>query len=213
MRLSSLEPWDLDGEFFDLWRDSRLCRHLHLPLQSGCGATLRRMARKTTPVAFAELVAAVRAAIPGAAITTDVIVGFPGEDEAEFAESLEFVRRMDFASAHVFSYSARPGTAAARMPRQVAFAVRKVRSARMHAVINEAASRYQQQFLGQDLDVLWENTASFGPAGWKLSGLTDNYLRVHVHSPQLLWNQLTPVHLSAFTQEGLWGELTGSFQK
>ncbi len=207
LRLSSLEPWDLDANFFELWQNPRLCRHLHLPLQSGCGSTLRRMARKTTPASFAGLVAAARRAIPQVAITTDVIVGFPGEDEAEFAESLDFIRRMDFAGGHVFSYSARPGTAAARMLNQVAPAVRKERSAQIRAVFDEAAARYQEQFLGQDREVLWESTDSYGPDGWRLSGLTDNYLRVHTHSPQPLWNQVTLVHLSTLTMEGLSGEL------
>ena len=87
LRLSSLEPWDIHPDFFQLWQDSRLCRHLHLPLQSGCAATLRRMARKTTPESFAGLVAAARSAIPDVAITTDIITGFPGESEAEFQES------------------------------------------------------------------------------------------------------------------------------
>ncbi len=92
LRLSSLEPWDLDEEFFGLWQDPRLCRHLHLPLQSGCAATLERMQRKTTPASFASLVESARRSIAEVAITTDVITGFPGESEAEFAESLAFVR-------------------------------------------------------------------------------------------------------------------------
>ena len=127
LRLSSLEPWDLDAEFFSLWEDKRLCRHLHLPLQSGCAATLRRMRRKTTPEDFARLVEAARRLIPGVAITTDVIAGFPGEDESEFAESLAFVQAMRFAGGHVFTYSARPGTVAARQAAQVPHALRKER--------------------------------------------------------------------------------------
>ena len=127
LRLSSLEPWDLDAELFSLWADPRLCRHLHLPLQSGCAATLRRMARKTTPDDFARLVETARRLIPDVAITTDLIAGFPGEDEAEFAESLAFVQAMQLAGGHVFTYSARPGTAAARMAPQVPHADRKER--------------------------------------------------------------------------------------
>ncbi|MBI3360066.1 MAG: MiaB/RimO family radical SAM methylthiotransferase, partial [Chloroflexi bacterium] len=98
LRLSSLEPWDLSPDFFDLWpqSDGRLCRHLHLPLQSGCSVTLRRMARRTTPEKFAGLVAAARERIPEVAISTDVIVGFPGETERELDETLSFVRGMNF---------------------------------------------------------------------------------------------------------------------
>ena len=125
LRLSSLEPWDLEPNFFTLWENPRLCRHLHLPLQSGSAATLRRMARKTTPHAFEQLVQAARQAIPGVAITTDIITGFPGESEAEFAECLAFVRQMGFAGGHVFTYSPRPGTAAASMPGQVPESLRK----------------------------------------------------------------------------------------
>ena len=107
LRLSSLEPWDLDADFFSLWNPStsagRLMPHLHLPLQSGCESTLRLMARKTTPASFRQLVAAARNAIPDVAITTDIIAGFPGETDDEFAESLAFVREMNFAGGHVFT--------------------------------------------------------------------------------------------------------------
>lgn len=207
LRLSSLEPWDLDPDFFGLWQDARLCRHLHLPLQSGSASTLRRMARKTTPEAFINLVSAARQAIPGVAITTDIIAGFPGESEAEFEESLAFTRRMEFAGGHVFSYSARPGTAAARMPGKLSAAVRKNRNAQLRAVLDESALRYREQFLGQELGVLWENAASFGPQGWKVSGLTDNYLRVVSFAPRQLWNHITPVKLESISAEGLQGTL------
>jgi threonylcarbamoyladenosine tRNA methylthiotransferase MtaB len=209
LRLSSLEPWDLDGEFFAAWQDPRLCRHLHLPLQSGSAATLRRMARKTTPDSFAALVDAARRLIPGVAITTDVIVGFPGESELEFAESLDFVRQMHFAGGHVFTYSARPGTAAARMPGQVEHPVRKERNARMRHVFGESASEYQQRFLGSILPVLWESAAALGPQGWRMSGLTDNYLRVTAHADQHLWNRITPVRLTALDNQGIMGSVEG----
>jgi len=210
VRLSSLEPWDLAADFFSLWKDSRLCRHLHLPLQSGCAETLRRMARKTTPEAFAGLVEAARAAIPGVAITTDVIVGFPGESEAEYAASLGFVAAMQFAGGHVFSYSARPGTAAARMPAQVPHLLRKERSAQMRATLAESADHYQDHFLGKVLPVLWESATALGPDGWQVSGLTDNYLRVSAQAPQTCWNQITPVHLVGHTAEGMVGQLQGA---
>jgi threonylcarbamoyladenosine tRNA methylthiotransferase MtaB len=207
LRLSSLEPWDLDAGFFELWRDPRLCRHLHLPLQSGCAATLRRMARKTTPAAFAGLVAQARLAIPDVAITTDLICGFPGESEAEFAESLDFVRQMRFAGGHVFTYSPRPGTAAARMPNQVPHPTRKHRNAQMRLALAESAEDYQGRFIGQMLPVLWESAAALGPEGWEMKGLTGNYLRVSARAPRRLWNQITPVRLSGFDPEGLVGHI------
>ena len=207
LRLSSLEPWDLDERFFELWQNPRLCRHLHLPLQSGSTATLRRMARKTTPRSFSRLVEAARAVIPQVAITTDIITGFPGESEAEFAESLEFVCAMHFADGHVFTYSPRPGTAAARMPDQVTESVRKERNARMRMILTESANRYQAAFIGQVLPVLWESAAGLDLLGWQMSGLTDNYLRVHAHAARDLWNQITPVRLTSIANEGLSGYL------
>ncbi|MDD5466737.1 MAG: MiaB/RimO family radical SAM methylthiotransferase [Anaerolineales bacterium] len=208
LRLSSLEPWDLDEDFFSLWEDERLCRQLHLPLQSGNAATLRRMARKTTPEAYARLVEAARRAIPQVAITTDIIAGFPGETEAEFTESLAFVHQMRFAGGHVFTYSARPGTAAARLPSQVPHAERRERNARLRAALAKSAQAYQEAFLGATLPVLWETATALGPEGWRLSGLTDNYLRVQAATQAPLWNQLMPVRLARLEQGAFWGELS-----
>jgi threonylcarbamoyladenosine tRNA methylthiotransferase MtaB len=207
LRLSSVEPWDLDEEFFRLWENPRLCRHLHLPLQSGCAATLRRMGRNTTPEAYARLVECARAVIPGIAITTDIITGFPGETETEFAESLHFIKELQFSDGHVFTYSARPGTAAARMPGQVAFAERKERNARARELIAQSAQEYRSGFIGQVLPVLWESATALEPEGWKLSGLTSNYLRVSAHAPQRLWNQITPVRLLGLAGGNLFGQI------
>jgi threonylcarbamoyladenosine tRNA methylthiotransferase MtaB len=205
VRLSSLEPWDLNESFFSLWQNERLCRHLHLPLQSGCKETLRRMARKTPPQSFADLVMAARQAIPGVAITTDVIVGFPGETEEEFMESLSFVQAMQLAGGHVFAYSARPGTAAARMPGQVPHSLQKARSSQMRAVLDESAAAYQASFLNQTVSVLWENIKEVDTQGWVVSGLTDNYLRISSRSSQDLWNQITQVHVTGVASHGLTG--------
>lgn len=206
LRLSSLEPWGLPDDFFGLWKDPRLCRHLHLPLQSGSPATLKRMSRKTTPAAFAQLVERARAACPEMAITTDIISGFPGEGEAEFSESLEFVRQMAFAGGHVFTFSARPGTPAARMAGQVPLAERRARNAALQAVLAASAQVYRQQFLGQTLPVLWES-ADAREAGWRLSGLSDNYLRVEGFSPVRAVNTIQHVRLLEERQERMWGEL------
>jgi len=207
IRLSSLEPWDLDEAFFGLWENPRMCRHLHLPLQSGCAQTLRRMARNTTPEAYARLLEQARALIPDVAITTDIIVGFPGESEAEFEASLAFVESMQFAGGHVFTFSPRPGTAAARLPNPVASQVKRERSQRMRAILRESARRFRQRFLGRELDVLWESTDAYGPEGWRLHGLSDNYLRVEVISPVKLWNQISRVRMVAESEKGLLGEI------
>jgi threonylcarbamoyladenosine tRNA methylthiotransferase MtaB len=207
LRLSSLEPWDLDAEFFRLWENPRLCRHLHLPLQSGCAATLRRMARKTTPESFAALVTAARQVMPDVAITTDIITGFPGESEDEFRESLDFVRSMRFAGGHVFTYSPRPGTAAARMSDQIPFETRKERNAQMRHALAEAERAYQTGFIGAVLPVLWESAARLGPNGWEMSGLSGNYLRVNAAAPRALWNQITPVRVTGLAEQHLQGSI------
>ena len=195
LRLSSLEPWDLDADFFSLWEDARLCQHLHLPLQSGCEATLKRMARKTTPASFRDLVTAARQIMPGAAITTDIIAGFPGETEDEFAESLAFVKEMNFAGGHAFTYSPRPGTGAARMKEQVRPEVRKERNAIYRAAFEESAKAYRQRFIGKTLPVLWESTTQLDEHGWQMEGHTGNYLRVRAMAPAPRWNEMDDVEL------------------
>jgi threonylcarbamoyladenosine tRNA methylthiotransferase MtaB len=206
LRLSSLEPWDLSPHFFEVWSDARLCRHLHLPLQSGCDATLKRMARRTTQAQFHELVSAARAQIPDLAISTDVIVGFPGETEGEFEISSAFVREMAFMKLHVFRYSPRAGTAAARMPGQVPEEIRKERSARLLALSDEGARRFCERFVGREVDVLWEQIVGASEAGFYNTGLTDNYLRVEMESPTVLTNTITTVRLAAVTGHGFRAE-------
>ena len=196
LRLSSLEPWDLDADFFSLWADKRLMPHLHLPLQSGCEATLRRMARKTTPQAFRELVRAARAVMPEVAITTDIIAGFPGETEEEFAESLEFVKEMNFAGGHVFSYSPRSGTGAAKMKSQVRPELRKKRNHILYDALEESAKSYRQKFIRQTMSVLWESVSEMGEWGWQMEGLSGNYLRVNAFAPSPRWNEIDRVILN-----------------
>jgi threonylcarbamoyladenosine tRNA methylthiotransferase MtaB len=205
LRLSSLEPWDLDADFFSLWENERLMPHLHLPLQSGCESTLKRMARKTTPQSFRELVSAARAVISDAAITTDIIAGFPGETEEEFAESLDFVRQMSFAGGHVFTYSPRPGTGAAKMKGQVKPELRKKRNHILRDALEESAISYRQKFLGQIMSVLWESTSEMGEWGWQMEGLTGNYLRVNAFAPSPKWNEIDLVKLNEFADNRMLG--------
>ena len=207
IRLSSIEPWDLSPELLSLWQEqspspSRLCRHLHIPLQSGCNATLRRMKRRYTTAQYAEFLRQARAAMPDLAVTTDVIVGFPGEDEDEFAASTKFVASMRFARIHVFSFSPRPGTAAAAMPDQIPPHIKKKRSEHMHAIARQSAREFQHRFIGKTMDVLWEQRE-----GNRWTGLTDNYIRVEVTSAQDLHNRILPVQLLECTSRGLRGEL------
>jgi threonylcarbamoyladenosine tRNA methylthiotransferase MtaB len=207
LRLSSLEPWDIAPDFFKLWGNRRLARHLHLPLQSGCGATLKRMARKISPEAYADLLETARSAIPDAAITTDIIVGFPGETEVEFAESLIFIKEMNFSRGHVFTYSERKGTPAARFPDPVPYPARKSRSAVMRQHFKTAERAYMNLFLGETLPVLWESADPRDPDGWELRGLTDNYLRVSSVSPERYWNQFDLVKLTGVNGRGMVGQI------
>ena len=178
IRLSSLEPWDLSPDFFELWQDRRLCRHLHLPLQSGCDATLKRMRRNTDQRRFRELVECARDSIPELRLTTDVIVGFPGESEEEFAQSEQFIREMDFGGLHVFRYSSRPGTPASRMRKQVSNSAKKNRSARLLALSEEMEKAFATSIQGTQQEVLWEQVSGATPDGFIVSGYTDNYMRV-----------------------------------
>lgn len=207
LRLSSLEPWELADGFFDLWAQHapRLCPHLHLPLQAGTDFLLRRMARRCTTASFRNMVAAARASVPDLIVTTDLIVGFPGESDAEFEEGLAFVREMQFADAHIFPFSPRPGTAAAAFTEPVDACVKKERARRLQAVIEETGRRARSRVVGTVRPVLWERPThppAGGPLVW--TGFTDNYLRAACETPPHvdLYNRITPARL-----DGLHGDL------
>ncbi|HEY2289165.1 MAG TPA: tRNA (N(6)-L-threonylcarbamoyladenosine(37)-C(2))-methylthiotransferase MtaB [Thermoanaerobaculia bacterium] len=202
LRLTSIAPWDLDERLLDLWRDRRLCRHLHLSLQSGATATLRRMRRPYTAEAYLALLGRVRAAVPGVAVTTDVIVGFPGETDEEFAESLATVETAGFARIHVFPYSPRPGTTAEGMPDQVPLEEKKERMERMLAAAGRAERAFRTAHLGTRQTVLWER-----PKDGLGHGLTDNYLRVLCPEGAGLWNRFSEVEVVGLAADGMWGEV------
>ncbi len=200
IRLSSLEPWDLDENFFRLWENPRMCRHLHLPLQSGCDQTLKRMLRRTSQAEFREIVQMARQAAPEIAISTDLIVGFPGETEHEFAESYAFAAEMDFMKIHVFPYSAMPGTPAARMKGQLDKLTAKDRVRQIQQLSDEGGRRFFARFLGQTMPVLWEGVRGASEAGFLHTGFTDNYIRVETTHPEVLTNTLTPTKLVYLTE-------------
>jgi threonylcarbamoyladenosine tRNA methylthiotransferase MtaB len=215
LRLSSLEPWDIEPGFFDLWRqsDGRLCPHLHLPLQAGCDKTLKRMARRTRTASFRALVDEARARIPGLALSTDIIAGFPGESAADFDASLRFIEEMAFAHIHVFPYSARQGTAAASFGGQVPVEERRRRVDVLEAVARRTGEAARRSFLGDVRPVLWETLERpANGAGPLWSGLTDNYLRVQAIAPAGLdlENRITPARLVAVDGNVLWVEVTST---
>lgn len=193
LRLSSIEPWGLDQDFFALWNDPRMCRHIHFPLQSGSRTVLKRMVRYTTPEKYQDLVNLARKIIPELALTTDIIVGFPQETDAEFEESLEFVREMKFAGGHVFKYSLREGTAAARLPGRVHGRIAHERSRKMRELLAQSAAAYEARFLGQTLDALWESGSQLPDGRWTVHGLSGNYLRVSAILPENRWNHVDTV--------------------
>lgn len=191
LRLSSLQPRELSAELLALWKDTRLCPHFHLSLQSGSDSVIARMRRRYTTAEFELALGWIRAMVPGVAITTDVIVGFPGETEHEFIESLEFCRRMGFARIHVFPFSTRPRTEAAAMSGQVQESVKKERARQMLDLARESAACFREQFAGAELDVLWEKQT--GQGVW--SGVTGNYLRVYRKDTRNLSNRVSRLRL------------------
>ena len=202
LRLGSLESVELSAELLELMRtEPRFAAHLHLPLQAGSDNVLRAMNRHYTTEQFAQLVADVRAAVPGVAISTDIIVGFPGETEEDFAAGLAFVHAMGFARMHVFPYSARKGTPAAQRTDQVPPMVRRERAARMQALAEELAEAYHRTQLGSAQEVLFETTED-----GVTDGLTETYVRVYTDAP-VTRGEIVPVRLTHLYKDGVWGEM------
>ncbi len=214
LRLSSLEPWELAEGFFDLWQQwpSRLCPHLHLPLQAGTDKQLRQMARRCTVASFGQLVQDARAAMPDLILTTDLIAGFPGETEADFQAGLAFVEALRFAHAHIFPFSAREGTAAAKFGETVPTPVKKARAQALRRVIEQTGQIERQRFVGTQRPVLWEGEGQplTDQPGRLWSGLTDNYLRITTVVPADidLHNRTTMTQLTAVSGETLLGVLS-----
>lgn len=207
IRLSSIEPWDLDKDFFGLWENPRLCRQLHMPLQSGCQETLRRMGRKNSTAEYSQFVAEARRICPEIAITTDIMVGFPGETDKEFQESLKFVEAMKYAGGHVFVFSPRSSTPAEKMTDQIPMSIRKNRSLAMRKLLESARTAYQGSFLGKEMDVLWETGSQLSDNKWKIKGLTDNYIKVTCLTGSRRWNVIDKVRLLSLTHDEMLGEI------
>ena len=179
IRLSSIEPMTLNQEFIDSIKDSKkLCHHFHISLQSGCDETLKRMNRKYTTAQFKGIVDGLREAFDDVAITTDIMVGFPDESDEEFNKTVEFVRNIKFADAHVFQYSQRRGTPAAKRPNQISPDVKEKRSKIIIAETQKTRDEFINRFIGKTMRVLFEQPAKDG----LFEGKTDNYITVHAPS-------------------------------
>ena len=202
LRLSSLQPEEITPDLLALWNSPRLCRHFHLSLQSGSNTVLRRMNRRYTTAGYARAAALIRSAVPAAAITTDIITGFPGETAEEFAASYEFCKTMEFARIHVFPFSPRKGTEAAALTDRVSDTEKRQRTEQMLALAETCIVNFSRKFLDQSLTVLFEQME-----GGYWSGLTDNYIRVYVAGPDDLTNRMLPVTLKEIRSDGVMGML------
>jgi len=205
LRLSSLQPSEVSPELLALWQDDRLCRHFHLALQSGSDTVLQRMKRSYSLDEYRRTLNLIREKMPDAAITTDIMVGFPGESDAEFEQSHSFCGQAGFANIHVFPFSPRPETLAARMPEQINGKVRQERNRRMLALSLSARRHFCEQLLGQTVPVLWEKET--GPGSGIYSGLTGNYIRVFAQSNKSLGNEIRPARLVELRSQGIWGTI------
>ena len=214
VRLSSLQAQDVRMDLLRLWDDPRLCRHFHLPLQSGSDRVLTTMRRRYTARQFLEAASLIRDRVPDVAITTDVMVGFPGETEADFRETYGLCQEIGFAAIHVFPYSRRPGTAAALMREQTSPAIKRERLEQMLALARASAEAFRARFEGRTMAVLWEEARRRG-ARTVWQGLTGNYLRVYTDAgkpfepagAQDLTNRILPTRLTGAAADGLLGVL------
>lgn len=205
LRLGSLESVEVEPRLLTLMQeDARFCRHLHLPLQSGCDKTLQAMHRPYTTAKFKTLLADIKTRVPDIAITTDVIVGFPGETEADFETTCKFAESCGFSKMHIFPFSARKGTPAEKFAGAVTEAVKKERADILGRIDETMHKAFLQAMVGQTAEVLFEQ-----PAGEDyFEGLTGNYQRVFVKSGgRNLGGEILPVKITAFDGEKLLGEI------
>ena len=204
VRLGSLESVEVEPRLLELMaNEPRLCKHLHLPLQSGCDKILQAMHRPYDTARFTQLLQQIRAQVPDVAITTDIIVGFPGETEEDFATTLAFAEKCGFAKMHIFPYSKRKGTPAEKMPNQVDEAVKGERAARLAAVDEKLHQAMLKQMVGKTEEVLFEQPVD----AVHMEGLCGPYLRVVVPGTIELANTIAQVKITGIVDDWLTGEI------
>ncbi len=200
IRLGSLEPWELPAGFFSLFQNTRLMPHLHLPLQSGSDSVLRRMTRRCKTNEFIDIVEEARQSIPHFNVTTDIIVGFPGETEEEWLESYHLIKKIGFGHLHIFTYSSREGTKAATLPNPVKNEIKKQRSKQLHQLAETMKSQFIEKNIGKKFNVLWEGHKQQLDDGEQLIyGYTPNYLRVacKISADKSIENKILSVRLDS----------------
>jgi threonylcarbamoyladenosine tRNA methylthiotransferase MtaB len=194
IRLSSIEANDLTSALLKMIsRSKKVCKHLHIPLQSGDDRILKKMNRHYKAAGFLKLIKAIKKAIPGIAITTDVLVGFPGESETNFSNTADLIKEILPLKAHIFPYSARPGTQAAGFSGMIPAAKISQRVTHLNKIAQTCRDKYMRCFLGRKMPVLVEGRVVSCPGYWQ--GHTDNYLRVIIHSKEDLKNRILTVKL------------------
>lgn len=205
VRFASVEPWDLPDDFFTLFANPRLMPHMHLPIQSGADSVLRRMSRRCKTAEFQQLVEQARQQVPGFNVTTDVIVGFPGETESEWQQTVDYIESVGFGHLHVFSFSPRQGTKAAMLPNPVPNTIKKQRSQEMRLLGDKMKAAFNETLVGGRANVLWERGKETEQGTLVFQGYTPNYVKVHtqVSNDQSLENRICPALIEQFDSEQL----------
>ena len=201
IRLASVEPWDLPDNFFNLFQDSRLMPHMHLPIQSGSDTVLKRMARRCKTEEFSRIVEKARDSVPLFNITTDLIVGFPGETEEEWQQTMDYVERTGFGHIHIFSFSRREGTKAANFPGQIEKSIKKERSQQMHLLAAKLKTIELQKQVGNSYTVLWEQQTNQGSGLW--TGYTPQYHKIVSDDSKIRDAKITEVTVDLVSADGL----------
>ncbi|WAA11506.1 tRNA (N(6)-L-threonylcarbamoyladenosine(37)-C(2))-methylthiotransferase MtaB [Fervidibacillus halotolerans] len=197
LRISSIEASQLTDEVIDVIdRSNIIVRHMHVPLQSGSDSVLKRMRRKYTMAEYEERILKLKQALPDVAITSDVIVGFPGETEEEFLETYKFIEKHQFAELHVFPYSKRTGTPAARMENQVPEEIKERRVHRLISLSDRLANQYTSRFEGKELEVIPEGVYKEDAKGTFLEGYSDNYIKVVFPGSEEMIGQIVRVKIT-----------------
>ena len=202
LRLGSLESIELDQEILEIMnQDQRLCRQLHLPLQSGSDKILKKMNRNYTTAEFKALIDNIYAKVPGVAITTDVIVGFPGEKSTDFNEAVEFIKNMNFSKIHIFPYSKRKNTPAANYAEQVSEDEKKKRSVYLKEISDMANAKYRNKMLNTTVEILVENiTPDYA------EGLASNYVKVYCENNNFQKDNFYKLKIIKLYKDGVWAE-------
>jgi threonylcarbamoyladenosine tRNA methylthiotransferase MtaB len=204
LHVSSLQPDEITSELLSLWQDKRLVQHFHLPLQSGCDRTLRAMNRHYRSSDYLQAFRLIREALPQATVTTDWMVGFPGETDIDFNDSRQFIRNCDFSAIHVFPFSPRPGTIASSLTQ----VPEKLKRQRALSALNLSRAKTRDcwsKLVGTVQDVLWESEAATDPGMY--TGLTSSYIRVFATSLKPVTGEILPVRITGSNNKGLTGTL------